>query len=86
VLGDTDGKVETALKYRVYTSDYNKLVQCWAKKATLIRNINNCLCADFDHKLETALNYRVYSSDYSKLVAGWAKKDTQMKQFGTCPQ
>jgi len=87
-LGDTDGKTEGANKYRVFNSDYAKLVACWQKKATQIRTTLNCFCADFDHKAEGANKYRVFNSDYSKLVASWQKKDTSLKQFGggLCPQ
>jgi hypothetical protein len=86
-LGDTDGKKETLSGYRVFNSDYQKLAQCWQKKATSMRGILNCFCADFDHKSETLSGYRVFNSDYQKLAASWQKKDTVLKSlFGNCPQ
>ena len=82
--GDADGKYETAFKYRVYTSDYTKLIAAWALKATALKAIGpNEICTDFDHQYETAFKYRVYTSDYTKLIAGWAKKETNMKPW--CP-
>jgi len=83
--GDADNKVETALKYRVYTSDYNRLVAYWKYTATRLRPITDGFCADFDHKLETALKYRIYTSDYNKLVANWKMTDTKLKAIGLCP-
>jgi len=86
--GDADGKAETLTKYRVYTSDYTKLRQAWAKKATVLRPgmgvDGNWMCADFDHSAETLTKYRVYTSDYTKMVQGWAKKETSMKPW--CPR
>jgi len=95
--GDNDGKYEGPLnKYRVYTSDYTRLQQAWAKKATQLRagftvgvKDGNWMCADSDHKYEGPLNkYRVYTSDYTRMTAAWAKKDTQLRMppFGWCPQ
>ena len=66
------------------SSDYAKLVLCWALKATQMRFDPNCICADFDHKYEgSGTKYRVFNSDYTILVAGWALKETQMKPW--CP-
>jgi hypothetical protein len=92
--GDADGKYEGSLnKYRVYQSDYSKLLQAWGKKATALRagmgTDGNWMCADNDHKYEGSLNrYRVYQSDYARLLQGWGKKDTQMRNapLGWCPQ
>ena len=83
--GDADGKYEgSGTKYRVFNSDYAKLVLCWALKATQMRFDPNCICADFDHKYEgSGTKYRVFNSDYTILVAGWALKETQMKPW--CP-
>lgn len=92
--GDADGKFESpANKYRVYTSDYTKLLQAWAKKATVLRPgmgvDGNWMCADFDHKYESPANkYRVYTSDYTRLLSGWGKKETALRvaPWGWCPQ
>jgi len=92
--GDADGKFEGPInKYRVYSSDYTKMVQAWGKKATALRSsmgtTGGLLCADFDHKYEGPINkYRVYSSDYAKLLAGWGKKETVLRvaPYGWCPQ
>lgn len=92
--GDADGKFEGPVtKYRVYTSDYTKLVQAWQKKATQLRAgmgvDGNWICADFDHKYEGPVTkYRVYTSDYTKLIAGWQKKETVLRPapYGWCPQ
>jgi hypothetical protein len=83
--GDTDGKVETLSKFRVYTSDYNRLVAVWKNTATQLRPKLNGFCADFDHQAETLSKFRVYTSDYNKLVANWKKTDTQLKS-APCPQ
>jgi len=90
-LGDADGKVETLNKYRCYTSDYTKLMQCWGRKATLLRAgmgaDGNTLCADFDHKSETLNKYRCYTSDYTKMMLCWGKKETSLRQFNPpCPR
>jgi len=85
--GDTDGKTETLSKYRVYSSDYNKLVSVWKNTATMLRPKADGFCADFDHLAETLSKYRVYSSDYNKLVANWKKTDTQLRSlYGLCPK
>jgi hypothetical protein len=85
--GDADNKTEGALKYRVYTSDYNRLISAWGKRATQLRpgmgTDGGLMCADFDHKYEGALKYRVYTSDYNKLIANWSKRETQLKPW--CP-
>jgi len=87
--GDADNKTEGALKYRVYTSDYNKLIAAWGKRATQLRagmgTDGNLMCADFDHKYEGALKYRVYTSDYNILIANWSKRETQLKPYGPIP-
>jgi len=85
--GDADNKAETLSKFRVYSSDYNKLVAGWAKKATLLRPLTDGLCCDFDHKSETLSKFRCYSSDYTILVNGWAKKETVLRPspYGWCP-
>jgi hypothetical protein len=93
--GDADGKFEgPANKYRVFSSDYTKMVQAWGKKATALRAgmgaDGNWMCADFDHKYEGPANkYRVFSSDYTRMLAGWGKKDTVIRStpsLGWCPQ
>jgi len=84
--GDTDAKTETLSKYRVYQSDYNRLVAVWKNTATQLRPKLNGFCADFDHKAETLSKYRVYQSDYNILVANWKKVDTQLKGTGMCPK
>jgi len=83
--GDADCKFEGSLaQYRVASSDYAKLSQCWGKKATQMRADSLCMCADFDHKFEGSLaKYRVSSSDYAILLANWGKKATQLG--GVCP-
>jgi hypothetical protein len=85
--GDADNKTQDLVgKYRVYTSDYTKLVQAWTKKATQLRfGDANLLCADFDHRSQDLVGkYRVYTSDYSLLAASWTKKETQLKPW--CPR
>jgi hypothetical protein len=86
--GDVDGKAETVNKYRVYTSDYTKLMQAWSKKATVLKTgggvDGNWMCADIDHKYETVNRYRVYTSDYTRMMQGWSKKETVLKPW--CPQ
>jgi hypothetical protein len=81
--GDADGKYESGSKYRVFTSDYTKLVACWGKKTTQMKFDPNCICADFDHKYESGSKYRVFTSDYTIMVANWGKKETQIKPW--CP-
>jgi hypothetical protein len=86
--GDVDGKAQTLSKYRVYTSDYTKMMQAWAKKATQLRGgmgvDGNWMNADFDHKPQTLSKYRVYTSDYTRMMEGWAKKETQLRPW--CPK
>jgi hypothetical protein len=90
--GDADGKKQELAAYRVYTSDYTKLRQSWAKKATQLRGgmgvDGNWMCADFDHKKQELAAYRVYTSDYTRLMMGWAKKETVLRAppYGWCPQ
>jgi hypothetical protein len=92
--GDADGKYEgTGNKYRVYQSDYTKLLQAWGKKATALRAgmgvDGNWMCADADHKYEgTGNKYRVYQSDYSRMLYAWGKKETTLRPapYGWCPQ
>ncbi|MBN2020120.1 MAG: hypothetical protein JW749_07840 [Sedimentisphaerales bacterium] len=89
--GDTDNKGEGALKYRVYTSDYNKLMAAWGKRATQLRDVNGLdgtplMCADIDHKYAGALKYRVYTSDYNRLILYWGKRETQLKPFCPVPE
>jgi hypothetical protein len=86
--GDTDGKVEgTTTKYRIFNSDYAKMMNLWALKFTqIIFEVNN-ICADADHRYEgTSTKYRVFNSDYNTLMFYWALKDTQLKQYGPCPR
>jgi hypothetical protein len=87
--GDADNTGEGALKYRIYNSDYNKLVAAWKKRATQIRGVNwidgtPLMCADFDHKPHGALKYRVYNSDYDRLVYYWKKRQTYLLPY--CPR
>jgi len=82
--GDADAKYQGGSRYRVYTSDYNKLVANWKKKATSLKVADDA-CADVDHKYQGGSKYRVYTSDYNILVANWKKKATQL-QGAPCPQ
>jgi hypothetical protein len=87
--GDADGKYQTVSRFRVYTSDYAKLMSCWGKKATSMVYDPNCICADFDHKYQTVSRFRVYTSDYTRLMSGWGKKETVLRPsppYGWCPR
>lgn len=87
--GDADNKTQDLVgKYRVFTSDYNKLVAAWQKSATKLRfGDANLLCADFDHRSQDLVGkYRVFTSDYAILVAGWQKTETKLRPGGWCPR
>jgi hypothetical protein len=86
-LGDADNKKQDLAAYRVFGSDYSRLVASWGVKATVLRANPNplmTLCADFDHKSQELAAYRVYNSDYTLLTANWGVKETVMKPW--CPR
>jgi len=77
--GDADNLTQGLPKYRVYTNDFNIMVDNWKKPPT---DPTFNPCADFDHKPQGVPEYRVYTNDFNILVGNWKMTDEQLP--GNC--